>query len=151
MSWTGFRIWIFSVLLNGVFLGVWVAFEESPVAFLPIAFGAGLIGLFVTAPLLVIVLLVVDLAGKIPYSVNARIFWVFIILAIIGCSYIFLLQLMITKTENELANGLKILVSLAIGLAVFFERNSLRRRYEIRTDEMEENQEAMNQGQISNM
>ena len=146
MNWTGFRIWILAVLLNGLFLGVWAAFDESPMLFLPATFGIALIGIFITAPLLVIVMLLVDLAGKLPYAVGARIFWLFIMLALVGASYLFLLTLVIGrdfwKSENDLMSGLMLSMLLAIGLAVFSERKSLKRRYE----KIEEKQEAVSLG-----
>src|SRR4030095_15564918 len=135
MNWTGFRIWILAVLLNGFFLAVWIAFDGQPILFLPALFGFALIGIFITAPLLVIVMLIVDLAGKLRYSVNARIVWLFIMLTLIGGAYLFLLQLMLSrnfwKYESGLVNGLMFSIALAIGIAVFSERNSLRRRYEM--------------------
>jgi hypothetical protein len=155
MNWTGFRIWILSILLNGLFLGVWVAFDGSPILFLPALFGFSLIGSLITAPLLVIVLLIVDFAGKLRYSINARIFWLFIMLTLVGCTYLFFLQLIWSrefwKHESDLVSGFMFSISLAIGFAVFFQRNSLRRRYEMEKGTIEEKQETVDRGQISNM
>jgi len=155
MNWTGFRIWIFSVLLNGLFVGVWVGFTDEPILSLPVSFLAAIVGIFITAPLLVIVMLLVDLAAKLPYVPNARIFWLFIMLTLTGGIYVFLLQLMIFrnfwKNENDMGNALLFSISLAIGLAVFSERNSLRRRYETVKDIRQENQEQVDGGQISNL
>ncbi len=154
MNWTGFRIWILSVLLNGLFVGVWVAFNEEPILFLPVSFVAALAGIFITAPLLVIVMLLVDLAAKLPYAINARIFWLFIMLALVGGIYIFLLQLMIVrnffKNDNDMGNALLFSIALAIGLVVFSERNSLRRRYQ-KAGTVDGNQQNADQEQISNM
>jgi len=155
MNWTGFRIWIFSVLLNGLFVGVWVGFTDEPILSLPVSFLAALVGIFITAPLLVIVMLLVDLAAKLGYTANARIFWLFIMLTLVGCSYIFLLGLMILKNfwrnENDMGYAMMLSISLAIGMAVFSERNSLRRRYETVKDTQQENQEPVDRSKISNM
>jgi len=155
MNCTGFRIWIFSVLLNGLFVGVWVGFTDEPILSLPVSFLAAIVGIFITAPLLVIVMLLVDLAAKLGYAVNARIFWLFIMLTLVGCSYVFLLQLMILKdfwkNENDLGYALMLSISLAIALAIYSERNSLRRRYEMETLTMEDKQETVDSSQMSNM
>ena len=141
MNWTGFRIWILSVLLNGLFVGVWAGFTDEPILSLPVSFLVALIGIFITAPLLVIVMLLVDLAAKLGYTVNARIFWLFIMLTLVGCSYAFLLGLMILKNfwrnENDMGYALMLSISLAIGLAVYSEGNSLKRRFNKNSTEVQ--------------
>lgn len=130
MTWTGQRIWVFAVLLNGLFFGIEAAFYEWT-DFFPIAsLGTAIFGSIITAPLLFLIIPLVKLGKRIPCRVNVRIVCLAIMLVLTG--FLFLMGLGALFTSEfpiDFINSLMVTALPSILIAVFLKRRALARLY----------------------
>ncbi len=137
--WIGLRIWAYSVILNALLFSFLSLFSEEglfAIFLIPIL---GFFGFVFTVPLVTIITPIIDLAGKIPNTVSAKISWLTAILLLTGNLYLLGLKSVLSDALGSLlgiGNTLYLSVSIAIISSVVFLRSSLTQLYK----EKEKNQ-----------
>ena len=80
--WPGIKIWLFTILLNAFFWGIGGTYTDGPAGLLlAVIFLFG--GYFITLPLLLLIVPIVKLSCRLPYSVAGKIAWLWFWLSMI--------------------------------------------------------------------
>ena len=128
---------MFSVLLNGLFFGIGaILYGEVGVMF-PIALGAAIGGIILSSPLLFFILPLAKVSCRVPYNTNGKIAWLTTMFMATGLVFLILLEAIITgdffQIEERVVYEMMLSPMLSIIVAVYFERNTLKRRYEVQS------------------
>jgi len=79
---TSVKIWLKTVVFNAVLASLWAIGRDVPAFFIFFLFL--IIGLFVSLPLLMLINPLVKLSLRLPYSIAARVAWLFFFLAVLA-------------------------------------------------------------------
>jgi len=126
--WIGFRIWVVAVFMSTLLCAVFAVFTGDLLLSILLISFFGFLGLVFTLPVLTFITPIVDLAGKIPGSVYAKISWLATILILIGNAYLFGFSSLLQNVLDGYFGLVKLLhvpVSIAIFLSVMFSRTAL--------------------------
>ncbi len=126
--WIGFRIWVVAVVMNTLLYAVFVAFTGNLLLSILMLLFFGFLALVFTLPVLTVITPIVDITGKIPNSINAKIVWLTALLLLLGNLYLLGLEWflpLISGGNYYLVEVLHASVSIAIILSVLFSRSSL--------------------------
>ena len=123
---TSLRIWLKTVVLNAVMFWI-VALWQSDVSAGIVGFVSLVAGLFLTAPLLVIINPLIKASVKLPYSVAARITWLFFSLTILIMFFYLIVFALVGDHPFKIKGVLFFtgVTSVALLIAVLTTRKSL--------------------------
>ena len=132
--WIGMRIWALSILLNALLFSLVILFSGEILFSMLLVLGLGFFGFVFTFPVLTIITPIIDLAGKIPNTVSAKISWLIAILVLIGNLYLLGLKWWLPAVLGsylDIGNIMYGPVSIAIILSVLFFKGSLAELYKV--------------------